>query len=182
MWPFLLANAGVWAGEIVIEGNCKNFRVDHCKFLNLDRMMTIHGDTYGLIDHCSFHVLKKNRLAQTIMYQGPGTENYRKPLCLGSANAVYFEDNEAHFGPEVVNPTGNNPWIVPSNGAHTVIRHNTIINSQLEIYRPGMSQGLMAARASRSMTMPSPRSVWTSTGRSASSPSAQARPSSSTTR
>jgi hypothetical protein len=142
-----LADAGVWAGEIVIEGNCKNFRVDHCKFLNMDRMMTISGDTYGLIDHCYFHALKKNRLAQTIMYQGPGVGNYKKPLTLGSADAVYFEDNEAHFSPEVVNPTGNNPWIVPSNGARTVIRHNKIINSQLEIYRPGMSQGLHGSQS-----------------------------------
>src|ERR1035438_1953581 len=28
------ANAGTWAGEVVISGNCKNFRVDHCKFLD----------------------------------------------------------------------------------------------------------------------------------------------------
>ena len=39
---------GVWAGEIVIGGNCKNFRIDHCKFMNADRMMTINGDTYRL--------------------------------------------------------------------------------------------------------------------------------------
>ncbi len=142
-----LPDAGVWAGEIVIGGNCKNFRVDHCKFLNMDRMMTIQGDTYGLIDHCYFHALKKNRLAQTIMYQGSGAANYRKPLSLGSAEALYFEDNEAHFSPEVVNPTGNNPWIVPSNGARAVIRHNKIINSQLEIYRPGMSLGLYGCQS-----------------------------------
>src|SRR6185369_13954193 len=37
-----LPTAGTWAGEIVISGNCKNFRVDHCKFLNMDRMMTIN--------------------------------------------------------------------------------------------------------------------------------------------
>ena len=73
--------------------------------------------------------------------------NYRKPLSLGTAEALYFEDNEAHFGPEVVNPTGNNPWIVPSNGARTVIRHNKIINSQLEIYRPGMSQGVYGTQS-----------------------------------
>lgn len=130
-----LPDAGVWAGAIVISGNCKNFRVDHCKFLNMDRMMTISGDTYGLIDHCSFHVLKKNRLAQTIMCMGPGKVNFSKPLTMGTAEAVYFEDNEAHFSPEVVNPTGNNPWIVPYHGARVVIRHNKIINTQLEIYR-----------------------------------------------
>ena len=66
-----LPNAGVWAGEIVIGGNCKNFRIDHCKFLNMDRMMTIKGDTYGLIDHCYFHALEKQgRRLQTIMYRG----------------------------------------------------------------------------------------------------------------
>ena len=128
-------NAGTWAGEIVISGNCKNFRVDHCKFLNMDQMMTITGDTYGLIDHCYFYALEKNRLAQTIYCQGPGKVNFTRPLTMGTAQAVYFEDNEAHFSPEVVNPDGNNPWIVPYEGARVVIRHNKIINSQLEIYR-----------------------------------------------
>jgi hypothetical protein len=130
-----LPDAGVWAGGLVISGNCKNFRVDHCKFLNMDRMITISGDTYGLVDHCYFHALKKNRLAQTIMCMGPGKVNLTKPLTLGTAQAVYFEDNEVIFSPEVVNPTGNNPWIVPYDGAQVVIRHNKVINSQLEIYR-----------------------------------------------
>jgi hypothetical protein len=128
--------AGTWAGEIVISGNCKNFRVDHCKFLNMDQMMTISGETYGLIDHCYFYALqKKEGLAQTIYCQGPGKVAFTRPLTMGTADAVYFEDNEAHFSPEVVNATGNNPWIVPYQGAHVVIRHNKIINSQLEIYR-----------------------------------------------
>ena len=60
---------------------------------------------------------------------------FTRPLTLGTAEAVYFEDNEAHFSPEVVNATGNNPWIVPYEGARVVIRHNKIINTQLEIYR-----------------------------------------------
>jgi hypothetical protein len=128
--------AGTWAGEVVISGTCKNFRVDHCKFLNMDQMMTISGDTYGLIDHCYFHAMeKKGGLAQTIYCQGPGKVAFTKPLTMGTADAVYFEDNEVHFSPEVVNATGNNPWIVPYQGARVVIRHNKIINSQLEIYR-----------------------------------------------
>src|SRR5262245_25015863 len=131
-----LPNAGTWAGAIVISGNCNNFRVDHCKFLNMDRMMTISGDTYGLIDHCYFHALqKKGGLAQTIYCMGPGKVNFTKPLTMGTAQAVYFEDNEARFSPEVVEATGNNPWIVPYEGARVVIRHNKIINTQLEIYR-----------------------------------------------
>jgi hypothetical protein len=47
----------------------------------------------------------------------------------------------------VVNPTGNNPWMGPDNGARVVIRHNTIINSQLEIYRPGKAQGLYGCQS-----------------------------------
>ncbi len=129
------ANAGTWNGEVAISGNCKNFRVDHCKFLNMDQMMTISGDTYGLVDHCLFHALRKNRLAQTIYCRGPGKVAFTRPLTLGTAQAVYFEDNEARFSPEVVNTDGNNPWIVPYNGARVVIRHNKIINSQLEVYR-----------------------------------------------
>jgi len=143
-----LPNAGTWARDIVIEGNCKNFRIDHCKFLNMNRMMTISGDTYGLIDHCYFHALEnKGGLAQTIYYYGPGAANFKKPLSLGTDKAVYFEDNEAHFSTEVVNPTGNNPWIVPFNGARVVIRHNKIINTQLEIYRAGASQGLYGSQS-----------------------------------
>ena len=141
-----LTNAGVWSGEIVITGNCKNFRVDHCKFLNMDRMMTIKGDTYGLVDHCDFYPWEKHARAQTIMYEGPGKTNYRKPLTLGTAQAVYFEDNDVHFSPEVVNPDGNNPWIAPADGSRIVIRHNTIINSQLEIYRPGRSLGMYGSQ------------------------------------
>ena len=117
------------------------------------------GDSYGLFDHCLFHALEYSGAnAQTIWIEGPGIENYHKPLTLGTAEAIYFEDNEAHFSPEVINPTGNNPWIVPYNGARVVIRHNTIINSQLEIYRPGISKGLLRMlRASRFTTMRSRR-------------------------
>jgi hypothetical protein len=116
-----LKNAGSWAGEIVISGNCKNFRVDHCKLLNLKRMITITGDTYGLVDHCYFHALEnKGGLAQTIYYYGPGAANLKKPPSLGTDKAVYFEDNEAHFSPEEVNPTGNNPWIVPFRIANSI--------------------------------------------------------------
>jgi hypothetical protein len=129
--------AGTWNGEVAITGNCKNFRVDHCKFLNMNQMMTINGDTYGLVDHCYFYPMEKKSdgLAQTIYCQGPGKVAFTRPLTMGTAQAVYFEDNEVHFSPEVVNETGNNPWIVPYSGARVVIRHNKIINSQLEIYR-----------------------------------------------
>lgn len=121
---------------VAVSGNCKNFRVDHCKFKNTRMMIHIIGDTYGLIDHCTFEAMEaKDGLVQTIYQIGPGLANYAKPLSLGSAEALYFEDNDVLFSPDVVDPIGNNPWIAPWGGARIVIRHNKIVNSQLEIYR-----------------------------------------------
>ena len=37
---------------------------------------------------------------QPIGVPAPGAANYRKPLTLGTAAAMYFEDNEVYFGPE----------------------------------------------------------------------------------
>jgi len=137
-------NAGNWGGFIRIRGTCKNFRIDHCKFTNADCMLDITGDTYGLIDHCVFEGLESHGgNVQPINFSGPGAANYRKPLSLGSAEAMYFEDNEVYIAPYAGTRgtrTGNNPWIAPNNGARVVIRHNKLVNSQLEIYGPGRNQ------------------------------------------
>ena len=132
-----LLDAGSYEGLVHVSGNCKDFRIDHCQFNNAARMMNIDGDTYGVIDHCEFLALeaKEGRLVQTIKVSGPGKTNFRKPLKLGSAEALYFEDNEVRFSPEVVNPTGNNPWIANYNGSRLVVRHTQLTNTQVEIYR-----------------------------------------------
>jgi hypothetical protein len=135
-------NAGLWGGYLSISGTCRNFRIDHCKFKNSSTMMTIDGDIYGLIDHCNFDdkefVL---RLAQPIWCSGPGAPNFRKPLSLGTADALYLEDNEVCLGPGPATKGGDCPWIAPNNGARVVIRHNNIINSQIEIYGIGVRKG-----------------------------------------
>ncbi len=136
-WP----DAGLWGGFMSIAGTCKNFRIDHCKFKNASVMMTINGDTYGLIDHCNFDDKGyADRLAQPIWFSGPGAPNYRKPLSLGTAAAMYLEDNEVYLGPGAARG-GDCPWIAPNNGARVVIRHNTIVNSQIEIYGAGVRKG-----------------------------------------
>ncbi len=133
-------NAGNWGGLMDIRGTCKNFRIDHCKFKNTDAMINIDGDTYGLIDHCYFDGQQSHGgNVQPIKYSAAGAPNYRKPLTLGTAEAMYFEDNEVYIGPAAIRE-GNVPWIAPNNGSRVVIRHNKIINSQLEIYRPGMNR------------------------------------------
>jgi len=132
------------AGQALLSlsGTCKDFRIDHCAFKNADHMLAIEGDTYGLVDHCRFEAEQSHGgNVQPVVHSGPGAPNYRRPLTMGTAAAMYFEDNEVNLSPEVVNPTGNNPWIAPNNGARVVIRHNKIVNSQLEIYRPGVMKG-----------------------------------------
>ena len=110
-------NAGNWGGLMEIQGTCKNFRIDHCKFKNADRMLTIRGDTYGLVDHCNFDGQQSHGgNVQPVHFSGPGAPNYRKPLTLGTAQAMYFEDNEVYIAPFAGTGgtrTGNNPWIAP---------------------------------------------------------------------
>ncbi len=137
-------NAGNWGGLMEIQGTCKNFRIDHCKFKNADHMLEISGDTYGLIDHCYFDGQQSHGgNVQPVDFSGPGAPNYRKPLTLGTAQAMYFEDNEVYIAPFAGTGgtrTGNNPWIAPHGGSRVVIRHNKLVNSQLEIYRPGLNK------------------------------------------
>ena len=107
-------------------------------------MLEIDGDTYGLVDHCYFEGLESHGgNVQPVVYSGPGAPNYRKPLSLGTAEAMYFEDNEVYIAPLAGTGgkrTGNNPWIAPHGGSRVVIRHNKLVNSQLEIYRPGLNK------------------------------------------
>jgi hypothetical protein len=137
-------NAGNWGGLMEIQGTCKNFRIDHCKFKNADRMLTISGDTYGLVDHCKFDGQQSHGgNVQPVDFSGAGAANYRKPLSLGTAQAMYFEDNEVYIAPFAGTGgtrTGNNPWIAPHGGSRVVIRYNKLVNSQLEIYRPGLNK------------------------------------------
>jgi len=129
-----------WGALMSIGGTCKNFRIDHCKFKNSDVMLMIDGGgdrgTYGLVDHCCFDGrLSHGGCLQPICYSGPGAPNYRKPLTLGTAQAMYFEDNEVNLRGAVA--TGDNPFIVAINAARVVIRHNKIVNAEIEIYGPG---------------------------------------------
>jgi len=135
---------GSWGPLMSVCGTCKNFRVDHCKFKNSDCMLNIQGDTYGLVDHCCFDgQISHGGNVQPINFSGPGGANYRKPLSLGTDQATYFEDNEVYIAPTAGangKRSGNNPWIAPNNCARIVVRHNKIVNTELEIYGPGRNR------------------------------------------
>jgi hypothetical protein len=59
---------------------------------------------------------------------------------MGTTAALYLEDNEVSLSPAAAKG-GDCPWIAPNNGARVVIRHNKIVNSQIEVYGPGVRKG-----------------------------------------
>lgn len=126
---------------IAVMGTCKNFRIDHIRFLNSRNAIyvgnpTPNVETYGLIDHCNFELTKlanPGGSLNTIWYGGGHDSAYARPLSLGTTDALYLEDNYVNYS--VGMPYGNAPWIAPMDGTRLVVRRNTIINSQFEIYR-----------------------------------------------
>jgi hypothetical protein len=84
-------------GTVFIEGDCKDMRIDHCKFSNMAvRAIWIQGYTYGVIDY--------NQFAGTTTYNcilvkesDGGYVSWATPLSLGSKNALYVENNNFNF-------------------------------------------------------------------------------------
>ena len=132
---------------ISIERHCKDWRIDQCRFLNLSKVIQISGEATGLIDHCAFEPLDVpvGHLPQLIYVKGPGAAAYKKPLALGTANAVYIEDCLANFGVGPVNRVGGNvPWVVPYDRARVVIRHNTTSERVCRRAGPGSGASMRA--------------------------------------
>jgi len=109
---------------IHIGGDCKNFRIDHCEFTSeaFFTAINIRGFSYGVIDHCDFtnsRVLVREAVA--------GDAPWKRPLTLGSANAVYVED--CYFYADVhANAIDSN------SGGRWVFRHNTVVNNYCEAH------------------------------------------------
>jgi hypothetical protein len=109
---------------VSIDGDCKNWRIDHCEFVDLVGGISVHGWSYGLIDHCSFRTTRKVIHAGALwgIMVGADRENsWGRPLSLGSGDAVYVEDclfEQAFFG--------NNDLVAVHayDGGRFVFRHN----------------------------------------------------------
>lgn len=128
-------------GGIAIQGTCKTWRVDHIKFLNVLPAMNIHSPgarwAGGLIDHCDFEMIKLpkfNCAVVCIWPSGGGDSAYTKPLSLGTAEALYIEDTRFYYSTKTLE-CGNVPLMPPQDGLRLVARHDTIINTDFEIYR-----------------------------------------------
>jgi hypothetical protein len=116
------------------SGIVSGWRIDHIKFnypANLRTGIEIRGDTYGVIDHNVFLwaqgaavLIAAFNASDTWCSATNPLGNYlnSQPLDLGTANAVYMEDN-------VYTSTGFsaiNVYDTSSGGGRAVFRHNTV--------------------------------------------------------
>jgi hypothetical protein len=111
---------------LLIRGNNKNFRIDHCKFTRLgSHSITVGGNTYGVIDHCEFIDSSQEDIAVS---EHDGEASWDRPLSLGTAEAVFVEDCAFVHN-------GNHGHSITSNrGARTVFRHNTVMDTDPTVF------------------------------------------------
>ncbi len=73
--------------------------------------------------------------AKAITIHGAGIDKTIITVDKSKSGNTYFEDNEVNLRGAVAK--GDNPFIVAINAARVVIRHNKIVNAEIEIYGPG---------------------------------------------
>lgn len=110
---------------LAIYGSSREFRVDHCEFVNhtTDRCVTaitVSGYTYGVIAHCNF-------FSSRVLVSGNGDAAWQRPLSLGTANAVYIEDSTFDTTPHCNTVDAND-------GGRYVFRHNVITDAHIEAH------------------------------------------------
>lgn len=110
---------------INIQGNSKNFRIDHSKFTHLgSHAINVNGNTYGVIDHCEFI----DSSHEDVVGERDGEESWGRPLSLGTAEAVFVEHNSFLH-------TGRHGHSIASNrGARTVFRYNTVMDTDPTVF------------------------------------------------
>lgn len=119
------------SGIMHIYGDSKNFRIHHMTMKNVQgggRFIYVLGP-WGLIDHVTFENNSNSILVAA------GTEEranaaWLLPLMLGTANAVYIEDNTF-----TVNDGTTGKWAEDGDAAgRFVFRHNTLIDCGMALH------------------------------------------------
>jgi hypothetical protein len=111
---------------IMIANGSHNFRIHHMTFRHCsEAAVDIRGDCRGVIDHNSFI----DNWAYSVVVYGSGNASWSQPLQLGTANAVFIEDN--YFRQASVNDPGRTHHIASNNGSRYVFRHNQIDDGNL---------------------------------------------------
>jgi hypothetical protein len=122
-FTFYLNDPDCTHGILNVVGNCKNLRIDHCKFDHVTgsgRAITVNG--YGVIDHCTI-VCPENTTIQGISPAGENDASWVKPFALGTSNALFIEDCNFDFS------YMNDNCIDANSGADYVFRYNTVTNT-----------------------------------------------------
>jgi hypothetical protein len=116
---------------IHINGTCKAWRFDNNR-LTGDKFhdaIVVKGITYGVIDH---NVLVNGRVL--VSSSTLGHDSWLLPLTLGTANAVYIEDNEY---PATVFSNA----VDANKGARFVFRYNTLTDTYVEAHSGCQNHG-----------------------------------------
>ncbi|HOV14956.1 MAG TPA: glycosyl hydrolase family 28-related protein, partial [Spirochaetota bacterium] len=109
------------SNNIFISGNCKNFRIDHCKFEKGGaHSLMVDGDTYGVIDHCEFINDSQESIS---LRNGNGDDVWSKKEPVGTDKAIFIEDNLFLF------ETKGTHAVTGVNGARFVFRYNSVKSS-----------------------------------------------------
>jgi hypothetical protein len=116
---------------IHLSGACNDIRIDHNKFLNFGSSwdaISFKSDTYGsgetlgLVDHNTFQTTGGATGFRAVVVGG---WNDWASATLGSANAVFIEDNTFDYATANSGGGAVDAWY----GGRYVFRHNTIVNS-----------------------------------------------------
>jgi len=96
----------------------KNWRIDNCDFEGGAIGVHVTGGTspYGLVDHCGF-------FPSEINVNGDENGSWLRPLSLGTADAVYAEDNVFREVKDCSNDAADG-----RSGGRLVFRYNTLMN------------------------------------------------------
>jgi len=115
---------------LVVRGSSKSWRIDHITFDINDRALLVYGETYGLLDHCNGYSHSQfANVAENTNGSGGGNSSWIKGSALGSADAVYLEDNNIEY----VNQGGEEMMMFcdGDQGGRIVVRHNILKNHYL---------------------------------------------------
>ncbi|MHC4407024.1 MAG: hypothetical protein ACYTG0_46015 [Planctomycetota bacterium] len=112
---FIERNRG--AAAVAVRGNCRNWRIDHCKFDGSPRGVWAYAGCFGVVDNCIFL-----NTGQGVVMKGYGDESWKRPLTLGLADALYVEDCTFKAGGAATDAY---------HGARFVFRRNSLVDTHV---------------------------------------------------
>lgn len=141
-------------GAIRLSGTCQSIRVDHCHFdqLYTDHNVEILGWLYGVIDHCTFDIVKHGGATAYVLHNSWGNQpsgwgSWADPPYFGSEKFIFFEDNVINN----LGPAPNHGSIDAARGGRYVARHNTFNNCNIFYHGSDSGAGGVYLRGTRAV-------------------------------